>query len=120
MPLMIQRITRQSLIGIPVLAALLFFFSSWLFSFNVVLGGAISLFSFRTVAWAVRKFVGMHMAHSVIMGISIFKVLLIFVFLVILAYFQLVLPIPLMVGFVGVLAIVIKEGLITARRAGNS
>ncbi len=120
MPQMIQRITKQSAIVIPILAVISFFFTAWIFPFNIVLGGAISLFSFRTVAWAVRKFIGMQMAHALIMGISILKVFLIFVFLVILAYFRLVMPIPLMIGFIAVLAIVIKEGFITSRKAGNS
>jgi len=119
---MIQRITKQSLIIIPALAATSFFFpdTDWLFAFNVILGGGISLFSFRTVAWSVRKFLGMQMVQPVIMGISILKVILIFLFLVILAYFRLIMPIPLMVGFVLVLAIVIKEGFIASRKASQS
>ena len=117
---MIQRTTNQSLIIIPVLAAASFLFADWLFAFNVLLGGSISLFSFRTVAWSVRKFIGMQMVQPVIMGISILKVILIFIFLVILAYFRLIMPVPLMGGFVLVLAIVIKEGLIASRRASQS
>jgi F0F1-type ATP synthase assembly protein I len=140
---MIQRTTRQSLIAIPAIAAIFFFLADWIFpikvllgggisngvmeqaeklrgAFNVVLGGGISLFSFRTVAWSVRKFLGMQMAQAAIMGISILKVTLIFFLLAILAYFKLVSPIPLMVGFVVVLAIVIKEGFIAAGKAGNS
>jgi F0F1-type ATP synthase assembly protein I len=120
MPQMIKRITKQSLLTIPILASLSLFFTGWLFPFNIILGGGISLFSFRTVAWAVRKFIGMQMVQPVIMGISILKVLLIFIFLIIFAYFRLLLPIPLMVGFIVVLAIVIKEGFITSRKAGNS
>jgi F0F1-type ATP synthase assembly protein I len=120
MPEMIQRTTKQSLIIIPALAATSFFFSDWLFAFNVLLGGGISLLSFRTVAWSVRKFIGMQMVQPVIMGISILKVTLIFLFLVILAYFRLIKPIPLMVGFILVLAIVIKEGFIASRKDSSS
>jgi F0F1-type ATP synthase assembly protein I len=120
MPEMIQRTTKQSLIIIPALAATSFFFSDWLFAFNILLGGGISLFSFRTVAWSVRKFLGMQMVQPVIMGISILKVTLIFLFLVILAYFRLIMPIPLMVGFILVLAIVIKEGFIASRKDSPS
>ena len=120
MPQMIQRTTKQSLIIIPALAAASFFFSDWLFAFNILLGGGISLFSFRTVAWSVRKFIGMQMVQPVIMGISILKVTLIFLFLVILAYFRLIKPIPLMVGFIIVLAIVIREGFIASRKDSPS
>jgi F0F1-type ATP synthase assembly protein I len=87
---------------------------------NILLGGGISLLSFRTVAWTVRKFLGMQMAQPAIMGISILKVTLIFLFLVILAYYRLISPIPLMVGFIIVIAIVIKEGFIASRKAGRS
>ena len=140
---MIQRTTRQSLIAIPILTVILFFFADWIFpfkvllgggigdgtvemaekvtgAFNMLLGGGISLFSFRTVAWSVRKFLGMQMAQPAIMGISIVKITLIFVFLVILAYFRLIRPIPLMLGFIVVIAIVIREGFIASRKAGRS
>jgi len=117
---MIQRITLQSLIGIPAIAALSFFFADWPFPFNIILGGCISLFSFRTVAWGVRKFLGMQMAQPVIMGLSILKIMFIFVFLVVLAYFGLVRPVPLLAGFVVVLAIIVREGFITSKKAGNS
>ena len=143
MPQMIQRTTRQSLIAIPALAVISFFLADWIFplkvllgggigggavemaekgkgAFNMLLGGGISLFSFRTVAWSVRKFLGMQMAQPVIMGVSILKVTLIFLFLVILAFFRLVMPIPLMAGFIVVIAIVIKEGFIASRKAGRS
>ena len=45
---------------------------------------------------------------------------LIFLFLAILAYFRLVMPIPLMAGFIVVIAIVIKEGFIASRKADRS
>jgi F0F1-type ATP synthase assembly protein I len=119
-PQMIQRITKQSLIVIPPLAAVAFYFTDWLSALNLVLGGAISLFSFRTMAWAVKNFLGTEMAQAVIMGISVGKVLLIFVFLVIIAYFHLIKAIPLLAGFTLVLCIVIKEALIAAKKASRT
>jgi F0F1-type ATP synthase assembly protein I len=117
---MVQRTTKLSFIVIPALAAISLFFSDWLFALNVLLGGFISLFSFRTVAWSVRKFLGVQMGQPVLMGISILKVTLIFVLLVLLAYFKLVRPAPLMIGFICVLAIVIKEGLVTAKQESQT
>lgn len=119
-PQMIQRITRQSFIVILPLAAIAFFYTDWLFALNSIIGGAISLFSFRTMAWAVRNFLGTQMAQAVIMGISVGKILLIFVFLIIIAYFHLVKAIPLLAGFTLVLAIVIKEALIAAKKASRA
>lgn len=118
-PQMIQRITKQALIIVPPLAAILFFFTDWLFALNIVLGGAISFFSFKVMAWAVRNFLGQQMAQAIIMGLSLAKILAIFVVLVILAYFQLIRAIPLLAGFTLVLAIVIKEALIAAKKASQ-
>jgi len=113
---MIQKITKFSVIVIPALALVSLFFGGWLFAFNFVLGGAISLLSFRTIVWAVRKFIGMQMAQPVIMGISILKITAIFVFLVVLALLQLIMPVPLLAGFTLVLAIIIWQGFIAARK----
>jgi len=44
-----SKITKQSFIVILPLAAIAFFFTDWLFALNSVIGGAISLFSFRTM-----------------------------------------------------------------------
>ena len=104
----------------PATASSFGFFTDWLFALNGVIGGAISLFSFRTMAWAVRNFLGTQMAQAVIMGISVGKILLIFVFLIIIAYFHLVKAIPLLAGFTLVLAIVIKEALIAAKKASRA
>jgi F0F1-type ATP synthase assembly protein I len=119
-PQMLQRITKQTLIVIPPLAIIAYFFAGWLFAFNLVVGGAISLFSFKAMAWAVRNFLGQQMAQAIIMGISIAKILAIFIFLVVLAYFRLISAVPLLAGFTLVLAIVIKEALIAARKASQA
>ena len=113
---MIQKITKFSFIVIPSVALVSLFFGGWLFASNFLLGGAISLLSFRTIVWAVRKFLGMQMAQPVIMGISILKITAIFVFLIALAYLQLIMPVPLLAGFTLVLAIIIWQGFIAARK----
>jgi len=118
-PQMVQRITKQSLIIIPPLAVIAFLFTDLLFAVNLLIGGAISFLSFRTMAWAVRSFLDTQMAQAIIMGISVTKILLIFVFLVILAYFHVIKAIPLLAGFTLVLAIVIKEALIVAKKAAR-
>jgi F0F1-type ATP synthase assembly protein I len=106
----------MSVIVIPVAALVAIFFSGWLFALNLLLGGAISLLSFNTIVWAVRKFISMQMAQPVIMGISILKITAIFIILILINYFSLFLPVPLLVGFTLVLAIIIWQGLIAARK----
>jgi F0F1-type ATP synthase assembly protein I len=113
---MIQKIAKFSIIVLPAVALVSFFIADGLFAFNLLLGGAISLLSFNTIVWAVQKFIGMQMAQPVIMGISILKITAIFIILILINYFSLLLPVPLLVGFTLVLAIIIWQGLIAARK----
>jgi len=114
---MVQRITRFSLIVLPVVAFLFIFFTDLLSALNLLMGGAISLLSFRTIVWAVRKFMGRQIAQPFIMGISILKITAIGIFLVALALLQLMRPVPFLAGFTLVLAIIIIQGIVAARKA---
>jgi|WetSurMetagenome_2_1015567.scaffolds.fasta_scaffold00030_36 F0F1-type ATP synthase assembly protein I len=117
LPEMVQRITRFSLIVLPVVAFLFIFFTDLLSALNLLMGGAISLLSFRTIVWAVRKFMGRQIAQPFIMGISILKITAIGIFLVALALLQLMRPVPFLAGFTLVLAIIIIQGIVAARKA---
>ena len=112
--LMIKKTGNLSLIITAALAAIAFFFEGWLFAFNILVGGSISLLSFRVIVWAVRKFLSMQMAQAAIMGISIIKITAIFIFLLALAHFSLLLPVPLLAGFTLVLFIIIWQGIVMA------
>jgi hypothetical protein len=114
---MIQKITKYSVIALPPVALVSLLFSDWLFAMNIALGGVISLLSFRTIAWAVRKFIGVQMAQPAIMGISILKIIAIGIFLGALMIMQLILPVPLLFGFTLVLAIIIWQGIVAVRKA---
>lgn len=118
MELMVKRIGKQSALIILPLAALSLLFAkgNWQFPSNVVLGGAISLLSFRVIVWAVRRFMGKPMGHPIIIGLSAVKILVIFMVLATLATFKLVNPVGLTVGFTVVLGIIVKEGLVAARK----
>jgi hypothetical protein len=111
---MIKKTGKLSLIITAALAVISFFVEGWLFAFNIFAGGSISLLSFRAIVWAVRKFLGNQMAQAAIMGISVIKITAIFIFLVILAYFSLLLPVPFLAGFTLVLAIIIWQGIVLA------
>jgi hypothetical protein len=111
---MIRKITRFSIIIVPVAALAALFFGDWFFVLNLLIGGAISLLSFRAIVWAVRKFMSMQMAQSAIMGISVIKIGAIGLFLIGLALLQLIRPVPLLAGFTLVLVIIIVQGLLTA------
>ena len=112
--LMIKKTGKLSLIITVALAAIAFFFEGWLFAFNILIGGSISLLSFRAIVWAVRKFLLVQMAQPLIMGISLVKITAIFIFLLALAHFSLLLPVPLLAGFTLVLAIITWQGIVMA------
>jgi F0F1-type ATP synthase assembly protein I len=116
---MIKRITKFSLIITIPIAVISFFFTDLLFAFNVLLGGIISLLSFRVMTWAVTNFIGQQMAQAFIMGISVAKLLAIFITLALLAYFQLIKAVPLLAGFTLVLGVIIVESLRAARKASQ-
>lgn len=118
MQVMLQRISRLSAWTILSLAVLSLFFTAWDWRFggSILLGGLVSLASFRAIAWAVRKFLGTEMGQPIIMGLSILKILAIFILLVVLAIFGLVHPVGLVIGFTAVLVIIVKEGFLFARR----
>jgi hypothetical protein len=111
---MIRKISRFSAFIIPPIALASLFFADWLVAFNIALGGAMSLLSFRVIGWSVRKFLGSQMAQTGIMFIAIIKMLAIFIFLAIIAYFRLLVPVPLLGGFTVVLGIIVWQGIVTA------
>lgn len=118
MELMIKRTAKQSvLVVIPAaLIALLYTSGEWRPALSILIGGAISLASFRVIVWGVRKFIGRQMAQPIIMGLSVIKILVIFVILVLLSLFRVIEPIGIVIGFTLVLVIITKEGFLFARR----
>jgi hypothetical protein len=115
---MLQRISKQSIFVIAPLATLSLFVTNrdWRFGGSILLGGLVSLASFRVIAWAVRKFLGTEMAQPIIMGLSIVKITAVFALLVVLAFFGLVHPVGFVIGFTAVLVVIVKEGFLFARR----
>jgi hypothetical protein len=114
--LMVQRITRYVLIIIPVLAGGSLFFYEWLVGFNILLGGAIGLFSVRSIAWAAGKFVGKPMGQVALMGLNFVKLFIIFLIMAALAIAGLVMPLPFVLSFTLVIGIILREGFLASRR----
>jgi hypothetical protein len=114
---MVRKITKFSLIVLPVVALASLPFENWMFAVNIMLGGVISLLSFRVVAWAVRKFINSQMAQPLIMGISILKITGIGLFLIGLMLLKLIWPMPLLGGFTLVIVIIIWQGIVTAMKS---
>lgn len=112
-----QRVSKQSALVVPAIGFLSLLYTGWdwFLCLSIILGGALSLASYGTLAWAVKKFLGTEMGQPIIMGLSILKITAIFVLLVVLAVFGLIHPVGIVIGFTAVLGIVLKEGFLFAR-----
>jgi F0F1-type ATP synthase assembly protein I len=115
---MTRRVVRQSVCAvIPLsLLSLVLTQTDWRSAFSVLLGGAISLASFRVLIWGVGRFLGSPMGQPIIIGLSAVKIIFIFVFLAALAMLKLIHPLGVTAGFTVVLVIIVKEGLVLARK----
>ncbi len=113
--LMIKRIYRQSAFVIGALAIITLFFRDWRFSLGIVIGGLAGEVNLRGIVWSVRALLGTEKAQTKMMVLSMFRLLVIFSILIILAIFKVIKPYGLLIGFTVVFIIIIKEGLITAK-----
>lgn len=118
--LMIQRIYKQSILILIPLSLISIFFTSWdwRFSMSILIGGLIGIINLRGIAWSVRSLLGTEKAQTKMMVLSMFRLLVIFSILIILAILKVIKAYGLLIGFTVVFIIIVKEGLIAAKK-GN-
>lgn len=116
--LMVKRIYRQSAFVIGALAIITLFFRDWRFSLGIVIGGLAGEVNLRGIVWSVRALLGTEKAQTKMMVLSMFRLLVIFSILIILAIFKVIKPYGLLIGFTVVFIIMVKEGLIAAKKGG--
>jgi F0F1-type ATP synthase assembly protein I len=116
--LMIKRIYRQSIFAIIPLSFISIFFTSWdwRFSLSILIGGFIGILNLRGIVWSVRSLLGAEKAQTKMMVLSMFRLLVIFSILIILAIFKVIKAYGLLIGFTIVFIIIVKEGLIAAKK----
>lgn len=113
----IKRINRQTFVLVPILAGISYlFWNDKIVSFNVLLGGLISWFSLRELAWAVKKFFGKPMFQLTVIGLSYLKLGAIFILLWFLATKGLFNIKGLLIGFIAILVVSIKEAYVYMKR----
>lgn len=111
-----KRVYKQALYILAPLCLVSLFFAEWRFSFSMAVGGLVGVGNLSGLAWSVTALLAADKAPSKMVFLSIFKLLFIFLFLLILAVFKLINPWGLLVGFTIVIVLIIKEGLIAAKR----
>lgn len=113
----IKRINKQTLILVPVLAILTYLlWQNEIVAFNVILGGFISWFSLRELAWAVKKFFGKPAFQLTVVGLSYLKLGAIFLFLWFFAIKGLFDIKGLLIGFIAILIVSAKEAFIYIKK----
>lgn len=113
----IKRINRQTLILVPVLTILTYIlWQNEIVAFNVILGGFISWFSLRELAWAVKKFFGKPAFQLTVIGLSYLKLGAIFLFLWFFAIKGLFDIWGLLIGFIAILIVSTKEAFIYIKK----
>jgi hypothetical protein len=115
--LMIKRIYRQSAFAIAALAIISLFFIDWRFALGIVIGGLTGEVNLRGIVWSVKALLGAEKSEMKMTAFSMFRLLGIFFVLTALAVFKLINPYGLLAGFTVVFVIMIKEGIIAAKRS---
>lgn len=117
----IKRINKQTLLLVPAVAvASYLLWQNETVAFNVILGGFISWLSLRELAWAVKKFFGKPMFQLTVIGLSYIKLGLIFLFLWFIAikgWFNIK---GLLIGFLAVLVVSVKEAYLHIKKQNFS
>ncbi len=117
MEIMIKRINKQSAILLLPLAGISLFFASWRFSLSIIIGGLVGVANLKGLVWSINALFGMERAGGKIVFLSIFRLLVIFCILIVLAAFRVIDPVSLLIGLTVVFAVILKEGLLAAKRS---
>jgi hypothetical protein len=115
MEIMIKRINKQSAVILLPLSLVSFFFTDWRFALSILIGGLVGAVNLKGLVWSVNALFGMERASGKIVFLSIFRLLVVFCILIVLAAFKVINPVSLLIGLTVVFIIILKEGLLAAR-----
>jgi hypothetical protein len=113
------RVSKQALLILAPLCLISLFFAEWRFSFSMAVGGLVGVGNLSGLAWSVTALLTTEKAPAKMVFLSIFKLLIIFSILLILAILKLINPWGLLAGFTIIVVLIIKEGLIAAKKEAD-
>ncbi|MBZ0154818.1 MAG: ATP synthase subunit I [Alphaproteobacteria bacterium] len=116
MEALIKRVVKGMLLLLIPLSLLSLFFAGWRFSLGILLGGGMGAGNLKGLAWSVRLFLGEEKAQAKMLVVSIFRFLILFTLLVVLAAAGVITIGGVLIGFTVVFVLVLKEGLFAARK----
>lgn len=112
----VKAVSKQALIILAPLCLLSLFFTGWRFAFSMALGGLVGVGNLGALSWSVTALLGTEKSHTKMLFLSVFKLLIVCSILMALALLRLIIIWGLLPGFTVVMALIIKEGLRTARK----
>ncbi len=119
MKMMIKKIYKQSIIALVILSAIAAFVEWKRLPISILTGGLIGLVNLKGIAWGIK---GLSGEDKQITGrflvFSFLRMIGIALFLVVLFMYEIVSVIGVALGFTLVMAILVKEGLKSARKCG--
>lgn len=132
---LIKRVTKKSLFAVVPLS-LLAFVTGWkgeplpskilavfgnpvLLPLSIFLGGVMGVLNLRGLAWGIESLLGAQKATTKLVFMSIFRLIVFFTIIVILAVFKLINLLGLLIGLTVVFVVLIIEGIKTAKEQGK-
>ena len=112
----VKGVSKEALIILVPLCFISFFFAGWRFVFSMAVGGLVGVGNLSGIAWSVTALIGTERPRAKMVFLSTFKLFLIFSILLILAILKLINPWGLLAGFTVVMVLIIKEGLLAAKK----
>lgn len=112
----VKGVSKQALIILAPLCFISIFFAGWRFVFSMAVGGLVGVGNLGGLAWSVTALIGTERPQARMVFLSIFKLFIIFSILLILAILRLINPWGLLAGFTVVMVLIIKEGLLAAKK----
>ena len=113
---LIQKIHRNSLILLFLLAAASAFIELKKLPISILTGGILGLLNIRALAWSVQGLLGSQRAGTKMLFFSQFRIVMLFLVLTALVYLKLVNIFGILAGFTVVFIMVIIEGLKYAKK----
>lgn len=112
----VKAVSRQALIILAPLCVISLFFTGWRFAFSMAVGGLVGVGNLGGLAWSVPALIGTEKSRTKMIFLSGFKLLIVFSVLISLALLRLLNVWGLIPGFTVVMILIIKEGLLAAKR----
>src|SRR5208282_4218493 len=112
----VKKASKQALIILAPLCLICIFFTEWRFIFSLAVGGLVGVGILSGIVWSVTALIGTEKPQAKMVFLSTFKLFIIFSILLILAILRLINPWGLLAGFTVVMILIIKEGLLAAKK----